>query len=48
MRKVTTLEVKVLVNALIQELRLPDGVLNPAELNAAQQLLNYYQNLLGE
>jgi len=47
MYQVSEIEIKVLVNALKQELKLPDGILSPAEVNAAEQLLAYYQNLLG-
>lgn len=47
MYQVSEIEVKVLVNALKQELKLPSGILSPEEVNAAEQLLAYYQNLLG-
>ena len=47
MYQVSEIEVKVLVNALKQELKLPTGILSPKEVNAAEQLLAYYQNLLG-
>ena len=47
MYQVSEIEVKVLVNALKQELKLPTGILSPEEANAAKQLLVYYQNLLG-
>ena len=47
MYQVSEVEVKVLVNALKQELKLPTGILSPEEVNAAEQLLAYYQNLVG-
>ena len=47
MYQVSEVEVKVLVNALKQELKLPTGILSPEEVNAAEQLLAYYQNFLG-
>ena len=47
MYQVNEVEIKVLVNALNQELKLPNGILNEEEVNAAKQLLAYYQYLLG-
>ena len=47
MYQVNQIEINVLINALKQELKLPDGVLKPEEVYAAEQLLFYYKNLLG-
>lgn len=47
MYQVNEIEVKVLINALKQELKLPSGILSPEEVNAAEQMLAYYQNLFG-
>lgn len=48
MRQVNEIEVRVLVNALRQEVNLPSGILSEAELNAAREMLAYYNNLLGD
>lgn len=47
MQQVNEIQVRVLVNALQQEVNLPSGILTEAELNAAREMLAYYQRLLG-
>jgi hypothetical protein len=48
MYQMSEVDVKVIVNALNQELKLPNGILSAEEVDAAKQLIAYYQNLLGE